>query len=71
LFSLLGRATSFAAPLIIGVTTAMTQSQRLGFATVLLFIVAGLLLLTTVREERSILAASDPRTDSGRHDRSG
>ena len=48
-FSFSGKITAFAAPLAIGVVTAATGSQRLGIATSLVFLVAGLLLLLRVR----------------------
>lgn len=53
LFALSGRATAWMAPLAIGVVTTATQSNRLGVACVLFFLVLGFLLLWWVREERS------------------
>ena len=44
-FSFSGKITAFAAPLLIGVVTHATDSQRIGIATSLAFLVAGLLLL--------------------------
>jgi UMF1 family MFS transporter len=44
-----GKITAFAAPLAIGVVTAATDSQRLGIAAALAFLIAGLLLLLKVR----------------------
>ncbi len=44
-----GKITAFAAPLLIGAVTAASGSQRLGIATSLLFLIAGLLLLQRVR----------------------
>jgi MFS transporter, UMF1 family len=49
LFALTGRVTSFAGPLLIGVVTAVTESQKAGMATLVLFFVAGLALLGRVR----------------------
>jgi UMF1 family MFS transporter len=49
-FSFSGKATAFAAPLLIGAVTAATGSQRLGIGTSLLFLIAGLVLLQRVRE---------------------
>lgn len=57
LFSLLGRATSFAAPLLIGIVTSLSGSQRLGLSTILMFITLGLAMLLRVREERSAFIA--------------
>ena len=48
-FSFSGKITAFSAPLAIGVVTAATGSQRLGIATSLVFLIAGLLLLQRVR----------------------
>ena len=44
-----GKITAFAAPLAIGVVTALTDSQRLGISASLVFLVVGLLLLLRVR----------------------
>jgi UMF1 family MFS transporter len=49
LFAFSGKATAFAAPLLVALATNATSSQRLGMATILLFIVAGFLLLLPVR----------------------
>ena len=53
LFALSGRATAWVAPTAIGIITVATQSNRLGIACVLFFLVLGFCLLWTVREERS------------------
>ena len=47
-FSFSGKITAFAAPLAIGAVTHASGSQRLGIATSLLFLIAGLLLLMRV-----------------------
>jgi len=47
-FSFSGKITAFAAPLMIGVVTHATGSQRIGIATSLVFLIAGLLLLLRV-----------------------
>ena len=60
-FSFSGKITAFAAPLAIGVVTHATGSQRIGIATSLVFLIAGLLLLLRVKAEvasRSARAAS-------------
>jgi UMF1 family MFS transporter len=48
-FSFSGKITAFAAPLAIGAVTHATGSQRIGIATSLAFLVAGLVLLLRVR----------------------
>jgi UMF1 family MFS transporter len=48
-FSFSGKITAFAAPLAIGAVTHASGSQRLGIATSLVFLIAGLLLLLRVR----------------------
>jgi UMF1 family MFS transporter len=48
-FSFSGKITAFLAPLAIGTVTAATGSQRLGIATSLVFLIAGLLLFQRVR----------------------
>ena len=50
LFALTGKVTSFVGPLLIGVVTAATASQKAGMATLVLFFVAGLALLRRVRD---------------------
>jgi len=51
LFALTGKVTSFIGPLLIGLITAVTESQKAGMAVLVLFFVAGLVLLARVREE--------------------
>jgi UMF1 family MFS transporter len=48
-FSFSGKITAFAAPLAIGAVTHATDSQRLGIAMSLVFLLAGLLLLLRVK----------------------
>ena len=50
LFALTGKVTSFMGPLLIGMITAITASQKAGMAVLVLFFVAGLALLARVRE---------------------
>src|SRR5690349_18421401 len=50
LFALTGKVTSFIGPLLIGVLTATTASQKAGMALLVVFFLAGLALLTRVRE---------------------
>jgi UMF1 family MFS transporter len=51
LFALSGRVTGFIGPAVLATVTAATDSQRLGMATVLVFLALGALILATVREE--------------------
>jgi UMF1 family MFS transporter len=48
-FSFSGKITAFAAPLMIGAVTHASGSQRIGIATSLAFLIAGLLLLLRVK----------------------
>lgn len=57
LYTLTGKATAFVAPFLVAVVTAQTQSQRAGFAVILVFLVLGLVGLFWVREERAVVAA--------------
>ena len=50
LFALTGKVTSFVGPLLIGVVTAVTESQKAGMAVLVVFFVAGLALLGRVRD---------------------
>lgn len=49
LFALSGKVTSFMAPLVVSVVTAITASQKAGMAMLVLFFAAGLALLSRVR----------------------
>src|SRR5213080_2159956 len=50
LFALTGKVTSFIGPLLIGAITHVTASQKAGMALLVVFFLAGLALLTRVRE---------------------
>jgi len=50
LFALTGKVTSFLGPLLIGIVTAETASQKDGMAVLVLFFVTGLALLSQVRD---------------------
>jgi UMF1 family MFS transporter len=50
LFALTGKVTSFIGPLLIGLITAATESQKAGMAVLVLFFLAGLVLLARVKE---------------------
>ena len=49
LYALAGKATAFAAPLLVGLTTTLFASQRPGLAVLIVFLVGGLIVLRTVR----------------------
>lgn len=49
LLALSGRVTSFAGPALVGVITAVTGNQRLGFSVALVFLIAGMLLMLRLR----------------------
>ena len=51
LFALTGKVTSFVGPLLIGFVTLATSSQKAGMAVLVVFFVAGLMLLRRVRDE--------------------
>lgn len=53
LYSLAGKATTFVAPLLIGLVTVLSGSQRIGLAVVVPLIVAGIFMLSYVKEERA------------------
>lgn len=50
LFALTGKVTSFIGPLLIGAITAVTASQKAGMAVLVVFFIAGLVLLARVRD---------------------
>ena len=50
LFALSGKVTAFLGPAVLAWVTAIFASQRAGMATVIIFIAAGMLILTTVKE---------------------
>ena len=56
LYGLSGSVTAFLAPLLVAIVTDITQSQRIGFASLALLIFFGGLLLTKVTEERAEVA---------------
>jgi MFS transporter, UMF1 family len=51
-FAFSGKATAFAAPLMIGAVTALSHSQRIGISMCLVFLIGGLILLRGVRTGR-------------------
>lgn len=52
LFAFSGKVTAFLAPLSVAAVTTATGSQRAGMATILVFLLAGLVLMLPVREKR-------------------
>ncbi len=50
LYAFSGKATAFLGPILVGWVTLWTGSQRLGMATILVFLVVGFILLLPVRE---------------------
>ena len=56
LYGLSGSITAFLAPLLVAVVTDITQSQRIGFASLVMLIVVGGLMLGLVREEQATRA---------------
>ncbi len=53
LYAMSGKVTSFVAPLSIGIVTTLTQSQRIGISILLLFLIAGLVVLKAARNASS------------------
>jgi MFS transporter, UMF1 family len=52
LFAFSGKATAFAAPLLVAAVTVGTGSQRLGMASILVFLILGALLMLPVKSRR-------------------
>jgi UMF1 family MFS transporter len=52
LFSLSGKVTSFVAPFVIARVTVASDSSRIGISVILIFLIVGLAVLTTVKEQR-------------------
>ena len=59
LYGLSGSITAFLAPLLVAVVTDITQSQRIGFASLVMLIVVGGLMLSLVREEQATRAVAE------------
>lgn len=57
-FAFSGKATAFMGPLLLGLFTEMFDSQRAGIAIVLVFLVLGAILLTSVDEEQGMKSAN-------------
>jgi UMF1 family MFS transporter len=52
LYELAGKVTVFVGPLLLGLATDFFRSQRVGMSTILLFFVAGIIILLPLREPR-------------------
>lgn len=52
LYALSGTATAFMGPLLVGLATTFFDSQRMGFASILILMVAGLAIMAFVNETR-------------------
>jgi MFS transporter, UMF1 family len=65
LFALTGKVTSFVGPLLIGIVTAVTESQKAGMAVLVLFFIAGLALLRRVRDTEVISGRTKANVGSG------
>jgi UMF1 family MFS transporter len=52
LFAFSGKVTAFAAPFVVATVTAATGSQRLGMATIALFLLTGMALMVAVHEPK-------------------
>lgn len=52
LFAFSGKATAFAAPLLVAAVTNATGDQRLGMASILTFLILGVILMVPVRAQR-------------------
>jgi UMF1 family MFS transporter len=55
LYALSGTATAFLGHALVGVFTRAFDSQRAGFASTVILLLAGLLVLHSVREERAVI----------------
>jgi UMF1 family MFS transporter len=53
LYALAGKATAFSGPLVLGLVVQWSGSQRAGMATVLAFLLCGLIVLMSVREPKA------------------
>ena len=51
LYALSGKATAFLGPALLAVVIDITDSQRIGMATIIPFLILGLILLQWVRED--------------------
>ena len=52
LFAFSGKATAFLAPFVVAAVTAFTGDQRIGMASILAFLIVGVLLMLPVKSTR-------------------
>jgi UMF1 family MFS transporter len=64
LFALSGKATAFLGPAIVASVTAVSGSQRIGIAAIIVFFVVGLALLLAVKEPGQATAVAPPPPSS-------
>jgi UMF1 family MFS transporter len=64
LYALSGQATAFVAPLMVAFATGMFDSQRIGFASVLILLGVGVVMMLFVKEERAV-SISEAGAESG------
>ncbi|PRY21210.1 UMF1 family MFS transporter [Aliiruegeria haliotis] len=64
LYALAGKATSFLAPLSIGLVTDLTNSQQAGIAPLILLFLLGIVLLNWVKPERERAVCPSPERSS-------
>jgi UMF1 family MFS transporter len=53
-FAFSGKATAFAGPFLLGVLTAVFESQRIGISVIFVFFLVGYVLLDKVNEKQGI-----------------
>ena len=51
LYALSGKATAFIGPLLVATVTTITQNQRYGMSTILIFLISGLVLLLMTKNK--------------------
>lgn len=59
LYALSGQVTTFIAPIVVAFATDVFDSQRVGFGSILLLLVGGLVMMGWVKEERAAPAPAD------------
>jgi UMF1 family MFS transporter len=59
LYALSGQVTTFVAPIVVAFSTDIFDSQRVGFGSILVLLVAGLAMMFWVKEERAQPAPAD------------
>jgi len=64
LYALTGKATSFVAPLTVGIVTGLAGSQRIGISVLVLFFAGGLLLMRSVKGRRWLVERSRANSDN-------